>query len=72
MLLKRAFKIGEALGALKGTELRLQREPKTQIFAENRRFSQIRPFPDLLFLVFLENGKENHQKSKDFLSLPDP
>ena len=32
------------LGALKGTELRWQREPKTQIFAENRRFSQIRPF----------------------------
>ena len=31
-------------GALKGTELRWQREPKTQIFAENRRFSQIHPF----------------------------
>ena len=31
------------LGALKGTELRWQREPKTQIFAENRRFSQIHP-----------------------------
>ena len=29
-------------------------------------------FPDLLFLAFLENGKENHQKSKDFLSLPNP
>ena len=32
------------LGALKGTELGWQREPKTQIFAENRRFSQIHPF----------------------------
>ena len=34
------------LGALKGTELRWQRErePKTQIFAENRRFLQIHPF----------------------------
>ena len=32
------------LGALKGTELRWQREPETQIFAEHRRFSQIRPF----------------------------
>ena len=31
-------------GALKGTELRWQREPKTQTFAENRRFSQIHPF----------------------------
>ena len=30
-------------GALKGTELRWQRAPKTQIFAENRRFSQIHP-----------------------------
>ena len=30
--------------AYKGTELRWQREPKTQIFAENRRFSQIHPF----------------------------
>ena len=29
---------------LKGTELRWQREPKTRIFAENRRFSQIHPF----------------------------
>ena len=29
------------LGALRGTELRWQRQPKTQIFAENRRFSQI-------------------------------
>ena len=28
-------------GAVKGTELGWQREPKTQIFAENRRFSQI-------------------------------
>ena len=28
----------------KGTELRWQRAPKTQIFAENRRFSQIHPF----------------------------
>ena len=31
-------------GELKVKELRWQREPKTQIFAENRRFSQIRPF----------------------------
>ena len=26
--------------------------------------------PDLLFLAFLENGKENHQKSEDLLCLP--
>ena len=31
-------------GALMGTELRWQSAPKTQIFAENRRFSQIHPF----------------------------
>ena len=31
-------------GALKVTELRWQRAPKTQTFAENRRFSQIHPF----------------------------
>ena len=31
----------ESLGALKRTELRWQREPKTQIFAENRRFSPL-------------------------------
>ena len=31
-------------GALKVTELWWQRAPKTQIFAENRRFSQIHPF----------------------------
>ena len=28
--------------------------------------------PDLPFLAFLENGKENHQKNKDFLSLANP
>ena len=28
--------------------------------------------PDLLFLAFLENGKESHQKRKDFLCLPNP
>ena len=28
--------------------------------------------PDLLFLAFLENSKENHQKSKDFFCLPNP
>ena len=37
-----ALKDKDALG--KGTELRWQRRPKTQIFAENRRFSQIHPF----------------------------
>ena len=26
--------------------------------------------PDLLFLAFLENSKENHQKGKDFFGLP--
>ena len=31
-------------GELKVTDLRWQRKPKTQIFAENRRFSQIHPF----------------------------
>ena len=30
------------------------------------------PCPDLPFLAFLENGKENHQKSKDFLFLANP
>ena len=29
-------------------------------------------YPDLPFLAFLENDKENHQKSKDFLSLANP
>ena len=38
------LKITSNLGALKGTELRWQREPKTQIFAENRWFSQVHPF----------------------------
>ena len=28
--------------------------------------------PDLLFLAFLENSKENHQKGKDFFCLPNP
>ena len=28
--------------------------------------------PVLPFLVFLENGQENHQNNKDFLSLPNP
>ena len=28
--------------------------------------------PDLLFLAFFENGKENHQKGKDFLCSPNP
>ena len=36
--------IGPYQGELKVTELRWQRPPKTQIFAENRWFSQIRPF----------------------------
>ena len=30
------------------------------------------PGKTLIFFVFLENGKENHQKSKDFVSLPNP
>ena len=29
-------------------------------------------YPDLLFLAFLENSKENHQKGKDFFCLPNP
>ena len=29
-------------------------------------------FPVLTFLAFLEKRKENHQKNKDFLSLPNP
>ena len=29
-------------------------------------------YPDLSFLVCLENGKENHQKNKDFLSWASP
>ena len=29
-------------------------------------------FPVLPFLAFLEKGKENHPKNKDFLSLPNP
>ena len=28
--------------------------------------------PDLPFLAFFENGKENHQKNKDFFSLANP
>ena len=30
------------------------------------------PDPDLPFLAFLENGKENHQKSEDFFILSRP
>ena len=31
-------------------------------------YLHIQPCPDLLFLAFLENTKENHQKGKDFSS----
>ena len=36
--------VHNVLCALKGTELRWQREPETQIFVENHRVSQIHPF----------------------------
>ena len=51
------------LGALKGTELRWQREPRTPILAENRRFSQIQPFS--WKLKHLE-GAGNHRKLQIF------
>ena len=57
-------------GALKGTKLRWEREPKTQIFAENRRFSQIRPFS---WKSKLLEGAENRkflQKTEDFRRKP--
>ena len=33
---------------------------------------ELRLFPDLLFLAFLEKSKENHQKGKDFYCLQNP
>ena len=48
-----------AQGALKVTELRWQRAPKTQIFAENRRFSQIHP---LLLEIPAFGGRRKPQK----------
>ena len=50
-------------GALinKGTELRWQREPKTQIVAENHRFSQIHPF----------SWKFKHLEGADFRRKPE-
>ena len=50
-------------GKLKGTELRWQRAPKTLIFAENRRFSQIHPF-SWKFQHF--EGAGNRRKPKIF------
>ena len=51
----------QSLGALKGTERRWQREPKTQIFAENRWFSQeIQAF----------GGRRKAQKIADFRREP--
>ena len=55
------------LGALKGTELRWQREPKTQIFAENRRFSQIHPFSWKFQHL---GGRRKPQKTADFRRKP--
>ena len=54
-------------GALKGTELRRQREPKTQIFAENHRFSQIHPFS--WKFQHLE-GAGNRRKPQIFAGFP--
>ena len=53
--------VTEILGALKGTELRWQREPKTQIFAENHRFHlEIPAF----------GGRRKPQKTEDFRRKP--
>ena len=41
-------------------------------YPRDRRDISMGQNPVLPFLVFLENGKENHQKNKDFLSLPNP
>ena len=61
------------LGALKETELRWQREPKTQIFAENRRSSQIRPFSwKFQHLEGAENRRKPQisQETEDFRREP--
>ena len=54
------------LGELKGTELRWQREPKTQIFAENRRFSQIRPFSCKFQHLEGAGNRRFSQETEDF------
>ena len=55
----------DLLGAVRGTELRWQREPKKQIFAENRRFSQIHPFSSKF-----KHGRRKLQKTADFRRKP--
>ena len=52
--------VARTQGALKGTELRWQREPKKQIFAANRSFSQIHPF----------SWKLKHLEGADFRRKP--
>ena len=57
-------------GELKGTELRWQREPKTQIFVENRRFSQIRPFSWKFKHLDCTGNRRFSQKTEDFRRKP--
>ena len=56
-------------GALKVTDLRWQRTPKTQIFAENRRFSQIHPF-SWKFQHLPFGGRRKPQKTAGFRRKP--
>ena len=57
-------------GALKGTELRRQREPKTQIFAKNRRFSQIYPFSCKFQHLEAAGNHRFSQETEDFRRKP--
>ena len=60
----------EDQGTLKGTK---QRKPKTQIFAETRRFSQICPFPETSSIWRAQKTTENRrysQKTEDFRRKP--
>ena len=61
------------LGALKGTELRWQGEPKMQIFAQKGTFLQIHPFSWKSSMwraqIFAENRRSS-QKTQDFRREP--
>ena len=57
-------------GALQLTDLRRQRTPKTQIFAENRRLSQIHPFSWKFQHLEGAGNRRFSQKTKDFRRKP--
>ena len=53
-------------GELKATELRWQRAPKTQIFVENRRFSQMHQTPGNSSIWMAQETADFHRKPKIF------